>query len=253
MRFLVIQHAACEPPGGYEAEMRARDIAFERVHLDERTPMPDWRAFDAIVAMGGPMGVNDDAELSWLAHEKQQLAEAIRAGVPYWGVCLGAQLLAACLGARVYRGGQPEIGVYADLELKHAARRDPVFARAPQRITTLQWHADTFELPPGARLLASSPAYPNQAFAWRRAYGLQFHLEASSELAATWLEVPVYAEEIANVLGPDALEELAGDLDELHGAPPLARELFGRWIENVVCAPAESPPYASERGAKRIV
>src|ERR1700694_1532037 len=104
MRFLVIQHAACEPPGAYEAEMHARAIACERVHLDHGMPMPDWRAFDAIVAMGGPMGANDDAELPWLAREKQQLAEAIRAGVPYWGVCLGAQLLAACLGARGYTG-----------------------------------------------------------------------------------------------------------------------------------------------------
>jgi GMP synthase-like glutamine amidotransferase len=251
MRFLVIQHAACEPPGAYEAEMHARDIAFERVHLDQGTPMPDWRAFDAIVAMGGPVGANDDEELPWLAREKQQLAEAIGAGVPYWGVCLGSQLLAACLGARVYRGERPEIGVYADVELTHAARRDPVFARAPQRITTLQWHADTFELPPGARLLASSPAYPNQAFAWQRAYGLQFHLEASAELAATWLEVPAYAEEIAHVLGPGAVQELAGHLHELHDAPPLARELFGSWIENVVSVPASSAPSVFEPSAGR--
>jgi GMP synthase-like glutamine amidotransferase len=242
MRFLVIQHAACEPPGAYEAEMLARGIACESIQLDRGTPMPDWRAFDAVVAMGGPMGANDDEQLPWLAREKQQLAEAIHAGVPYWGVCLGAQLLAACLGARVYRGERPEIGIYGDVELTQAARHDPVFARAPQRITTLQWHADTFELPPGARLLASSPAYANQAFAWGRAYGVQFHIEASAELAATWLEVPAYAAEIDDVLGPGALQGLAGELHQLSDAPPLARALFGSWIENVVSVPAESPP-----------
>jgi GMP synthase (glutamine-hydrolysing) len=251
MRFLVIQHAACEPPGAYEEEMRARGISCERVHLDQGMPMPDWRSFDAIVAMGGPMGANDEAALPWLAREKQQLAEAVGAGVPYWGVCLGAQLLAASLGARVYRGERPEIGIYGDVELTPAARRDPVFARAPQRIVTLQWHGDTFELPLGARLLASSPAYANQAFAWRRAYGLQFHLEASAELASTWLEVPAYAEEIAHVLGPGALEELAGRLEELHDAPALARELFASWIENVVSVAAEPAPSAFEPSAGR--
>jgi GMP synthase (glutamine-hydrolysing) len=234
MRFLVIQHTACEPPGAYEAEMRARAIAFERVEMDRGEPLPDWRAFDAILAMGGPMGATDERRLPWLAQEKRQLAEAIAAGVPYWGVCLGAQLLAACLGARVSRGERPEIGIYSDVELTPAARHDPVFADAPARITALQWHSDTFELPRGARRLASSPAYLNQAFVWGRAYGLQFHLEASAQLAAMWLEIPAYAEELARTLGPDAPRELAGELHELGGAPPLARALFGRWIEHVV-------------------
>lgn len=203
--------------------------------------MPDWCAFDAILVMGGPMGASDDERLPWLAREKRELTQALRAGVPYWGVCLGAQLLAACLGAPVYRGERPEIGIYTDVELTPAAREDPVFAHAPQRMTTLQWHADTFALPVGARLLASSDAYPNQAFAWRGAYGLQFHLEASPELAAAWLEVPSYAAEVRDTLGAEALSALAHRLRELDSAPALARELFGRWIDDVVCAPRVAP------------
>lgn len=234
MRFLVIQHAACEPPGAYEAEMGARDVSFERVEVDRGEVLPDWRSFDAIVAMGGPMGANDDDALPWLAHEKRLIGEAVRDGVPYWGVCLGAQLLAASLGARVYRGERPEIGIYRDVELTEAAARDPVFAGAPASITTLQWHGDTFELPDAATLLASSRAYPNQAFVWRRAYGIQFHLEASSELAATWLEVESYAEEARHVLGAEGLSELAGGLHALDGGIPLAHELFGRFIDAVV-------------------
>ena len=195
-RFLVIQRAACEPPGACEDELIARRIEFERVELDETRSLPDWREFAAIVAMGGPMGANDDAELAWLADERRLIADAVGAGRPYWGVCLGAQLLAASLGAWVYTGERPEIGVRADVELSDAARADPVFGDAPRRITTLQWHSDSFELPRGATLLASSPRYINQAFAWRRAYGVQFHLEASPELAASWLEVPEYAAEL---------------------------------------------------------
>src|SRR5207302_1165803 len=104
-----------------------------------------------------------------------------------------------------------------------------------------QWHADTFALPAGARLLASSAAYPNQAFAWQGAYGLQFHLEASPELAATWLEVPSYAAEVRDTLGAGALTAFAGRLRELDSAPALAQELFGRWIDNVVCASRAAP------------
>ena len=239
MRFLVIQHAECEPPGAYEAEMNARGIAFERLQIDQGEPIPHWRSFDAIVAMGGPMSANDDDMLPWLANEKRQIAEAIDAGLPYWGGCLGAQLLAASLGARVYRGARPEIGVYSDVVLTSAGRRDPVFAVAPLRITTLQWHADTFELPDGARLLASSQAYAHQAFAWRRAYGLQFHLEASVQLAAAWLENPAYAAEVRNALGPSGLASIAGELHELEGTASLARVLFGRWIEAIVLPTAE--------------
>jgi GMP synthase-like glutamine amidotransferase len=234
MRFLVIQHAACEPPGAYEAEMRDRAIPFERIQIDQGEPMPDWRRFQAVVAMGGPMGANDDHSLSWLAHEKQQIAEAVRAGLPYWGVCLGAQLLAASLGARVYTGERAEIGIYKDVELTPAASGDPVFACAPSRITTLQWHADTFELPWGATLLASSPACANQAFAWRRAYALQFHLEVSAELAASWLKVPSYAAELTRTLGATALDALIEHLHQLDETTPLARRVFGRWIERIV-------------------
>jgi GMP synthase-like glutamine amidotransferase len=186
--------------------------------------------------MGGPMGANEDAELPWLAVERRLIGDAVRAGLPYWGVCLGAQLLAASLGARVYRGARPEIGVRSDVELCAAAGCDPVFEGVPSPITTLQWHGDTFELPRGASRLARSPEYANQAFVWGRAYGLQFHLEASPELAASWLEVPEYAAELSEVEGEGAVRALAADLSGLGGATALARKLFGRWIDRVVRA-----------------
>jgi GMP synthase (glutamine-hydrolysing) len=236
-RLLVIQHVACEPPGAYEDELLSRGIAFERVQIDETESLPDWQAFDAILAMGGPMGANDDEELGWLAEERRAIGAAVRAGLPYWGVCLGAQLLAASLGARVYHGERPEIGVFGDVELSEAAALDPVFARAPAQLRTLQWHGDTFELPDGATLLASSRAYANQAFCWRRAYGVQFHLEVSSALAASWLEIPAYASELRAALGSDAARALAADPRGLDDGIPLARELFGRWLDRVV-APA---------------
>ena len=111
MRALVLQHIACEPPGVYEDVLVDRGAAIDRVELDEGEPLPDWRDYDLIVAMGGPMSVNDEHDHPWLAAEKRLIGEAVRAGSRLWGACLGVQLLAASLGARVYAGATPEVGV----------------------------------------------------------------------------------------------------------------------------------------------
>ena len=111
MRVLVLQHIACEPPGVYEDVLNERGAAIHRVELDEGEPLPDWRAFSAIVDMGGPMSVNDEEEVPWLRAEKAFIAEAVRAGLPFFGACLGVQLLAASLGSEVVEGPAPEVGL----------------------------------------------------------------------------------------------------------------------------------------------
>jgi GMP synthase-like glutamine amidotransferase len=208
-----------------------------RIEIDESDPLPDWRAFDAIVAMGGPMSVNDEEELPWLRAEKTFIAEAVRAGVPFFGACLGVQLLAASLGAEVVAGPMPEVGLLP-VFLTDAAADDPVFGPLPRELLTLQWHGDTFSLPEKAVLLASSPAYPHQAFRWGRcAYGIQFHLELSREMAAEWADVPEYADALESVLGPGSATALINDLgahaEELRG---FGRQIFERWLE--LAAPA---------------
>jgi GMP synthase (glutamine-hydrolysing) len=237
-RLLVLQHIACEPPAAFEDELRSRGLDLVRVELDEGEPLPDWRDFPAIVVMGGPMGAYDEAEHSWLAPEKQLLREAVDADVPVWGVCLGAQLLAGALGARVYPGERAEVGLMP-VELRPAAASDPVFAEAPSSFPTLQWHGDTFDLPEGATLLASSPAYRNQACRIGRSYGLQFHIEVSLELATEWGEVPAYARSLEATLGPGALDRLLAGVEEHADVTlPLARRLFGGWLERVARLPA---------------
>jgi GMP synthase (glutamine-hydrolysing) len=208
------------------------------VELDEGEPLPDWRDFAAIVAMGGPMSVNDEEELPWLGAEKALIAEAVRAGLPFFGACLGVQLLAVSLGAEVAPGPAPEVGILP-VFLTEAAASDPVFADLPPELLTLQWHGDTFSLPEGAVLLASSPAYPNQAFRWgRSAYGVQFHLELSREMAAEWAQVPSYADALARVLGPGSatalVDELAGSAEALQAD---GRRMFERWLD--LFAPVE--------------
>jgi GMP synthase-like glutamine amidotransferase len=235
MRALVLQHIACEPPGVFEDVLHERGVELLRVEIDEGEQLPDWRGFDAIVAMGGPMSVNDDAQLPWLTDEKRAVGEAVRAGTPYWGVCLGVQLLAASLGARVYPGPEPEVGLLP-VSLTDDGRRDPVFAGYDDALVTLQWHGDTFDLPDGATRLASSPAYPNQAFRFERAYGVQFHLEVSAEMAREWAEVPEYVASLERTLGaegaPAFLAEIEQRADEMRAA---GRALFERWLD-VVCS-----------------
>jgi GMP synthase (glutamine-hydrolysing) len=205
------------------------------VELDELEPLPDWRDFDAIIAMGGPMSVNDDASLPWLTAEKRFIHDAVHAGIPFWGTCLGVQLLAASLGARVYAGPSPEVGLLS-VTITDEGVRDPVFQGLPRELLAFQWHGDTFDLPEGAVMLASSSAYPAQAFRWgSSAYGVQFHLEVSPELAAEWGEVPEYKAALERVLGPDALKSLVDDL-RAHSSylSGNAQALFEQWLRVTV-------------------
>jgi GMP synthase (glutamine-hydrolysing) len=231
MQVLVLQHIACEPPGVFEDVLAERAHELVRVELDEGEPLPAG-TWDAIVAMGGPMSVNDEGEHPWLAGEKAAIASHVRAGRPFWGSCLGAQLLASALGARVYAGPAPEVGVLA-VELTAAGLDDPVLGALPAAIDTLQWHGDTFDLPEGAVLLASSPAYPHQAFrVGRAAYAVQFHVEVTEAMGEEWAGVPAYAEYADRVLGPGGSDRL---LAEFRLSSPLmqqhARDLFERWCD----------------------
>ena len=187
MRALVLEHLRSNPVGLYGDLLGERDIAFDRALLDAGDPLPDWRGYDLLVVMGGGVSAYQEDEYPWLAGEKTAIREAVHSGLPYFGVCLGSQLLASALGARVYRGAAPELGVNPVL-LTEAARRDPVFRGFPSDVEAFEWHSDTFELPQGAVLLARSPRYENQAYrVGRVAYAIQCHLEPTLEDVATGL------------------------------------------------------------------
>ena len=234
---LVLQHIACEPPAAFEDELRSRGLDVARVELDEGEPLPDWREFPAIVVMGGPMGAYDEAAHPWLVEEKRLLREAVEADVPVWGVCLGAQLLASALGARVYRGEQPEVGCCRSSSRARRPRTRcsatrPAVPDAPMARRQLR--------PPGWRHAARRlPGVPASGLPGGPPYGLQFHIEVSLELATEWAEVPAYAQSLESTLGPGALDRLLADVAGHEDVTvPLARRLFGRWLEHVVRVPA---------------
>jgi GMP synthase (glutamine-hydrolysing) len=232
MDILVLQHVDCEPPAAYLPLLETRGaVQTVRLGVD---PLPDHHDFGAVIAMGGPMGVGDSGTFGWITDEIAYIARAVSAGVPYWGVCLGAQLLAAALGAKVYTGDLPEVGIGA-VALTPDAARDPVFGTLPQSLPVLQWHSDTFDLPAGAILLASSGSYPHQAFNVGSAYGLQFHLECPPELAETWNDIDAYRASLESALGPDGpailLEGLRAQFPQLRRA---AQEVMTNWLDTYV-------------------
>jgi len=185
--WVVIQHVPHEGPGSLAAAIERRGAPLRLVRVDASEPVPAADGVEdmvGLVVMGGPMGVHDP--LPWLEDERLLLRAAVEAGLPVLGICLGAQQLAAALGAQVRRGPAPECGV-GEVHLTAAALSDPVFGPAPTPLPCVHWHGDTMSLPPGAAHLARNDAYENQAFrVGARAYGLQFHVEVTASLVGHW-------------------------------------------------------------------
>jgi GMP synthase-like glutamine amidotransferase len=242
MRLLVLQHLFCEHPGAFSDVMRERGLDVRTVALDEGGTLPPLHDVDAILVMGGPMSANDEDLHPWLVAEKALLRDAVAAGMPVLGACLGAQLLAAALGGRVYPAPPgPEVGLLG-VELTDAGRADPVLSVLSPSSLTVQWHGDTFDLPDGAELLASSPHSPNQAFrAGDSAYAIQFHLEVTAAQIAQWREVPAYAAALADVLGPEGGEAFLADAQaRVPEITAVGRRLFAAWLD-VAAGAAERP------------
>jgi GMP synthase-like glutamine amidotransferase len=185
-RIIVIQHLAAEGPGLVATVARDHGFTLDVRRMDRGDPVPTADGLDGLVVLGGTMGAYDTAAHPHLAAEQRLLAEACGRNIPILGVCLGAQLLAAALGARVFKGPAAEIG-FGIVTLTHEGTRDPILGPSGPAIPVFHWHGDTFDLPGGATHLAASRAYPHQAFrAGGRAYGLQFHLELDRSLARDW-------------------------------------------------------------------
>lgn len=178
---VVVTHVPHEGPGAIGSYLLAQGDRVELcpIYLGASIPPPD--AADLLVIMGGPMSVYDADRLPWLSREITLVTEHFNAGTPLLGVCLGAQLIATALGAAVYPGAHREIGWWPCMMAPLSAPDDPwrdVFGTAPARPTVFHWHGDTFNLPAGAVLRASSAAYRNQLFTvGDRTVGIQFHVE----------------------------------------------------------------------------
>jgi GMP synthase-like glutamine amidotransferase len=180
MRVFVLQHVPFEELGNIQPWLvqHNAEIHYCRVYANE--PLPDIHRVDLLILLGGPMSVNDESHYPWLKAEKAFLAQVIAANKPVVGICLGAQLIACCQGARVYSNYAKEIGWF-DI---HALPATGDVLPLPSTMRVFHWHGETFELPTNAVLLASSEACNNQIFQLGpRVIGLQCHLETTDENA----------------------------------------------------------------------
>jgi GMP synthase (glutamine-hydrolysing) len=186
---VVLQHVAHEGPGAIADALHAGGHNFLLVRVDEGGTVPgidEVAGIKGLVVMGGPMGVHDDAEYPWLVAERALMSAAVLARIPVLGVCLGAQQLAAALGGMVMPGPEAEIGA-GEVVLTRQAAEDPVFGPVATPLPCFHWHGDTFSLPPGSELMAWNETYLHQAFRYgEAAYGLQFHVELTPDLAEHW-------------------------------------------------------------------
>jgi GMP synthase-like glutamine amidotransferase len=222
MRVLAFRHVPFEHLGLIAPALDAAGISWEYVDLFRGTEPPGWEDAAGFISMGGPMSANDD--LPFLREELRILEGAVRARRPVLGVCLGSQLLARALGARVYPGAK-EIG-WRPVRFTGAAANDPLFRGFDSPETLFHWHGETFDLPAGAVHLAWSEACRQQAFRYGvNAYGLQFHLEVTPEMIAGWCAEDANAGDVRELDAPLDPHAHAERLREL------AALVFGRWAK----------------------
>jgi GMP synthase-like glutamine amidotransferase len=181
MRAHYLQHVPFEGLGSIEPSLRSAGYEITRTALFESTEFPAIDTIDLLVVMGGPMSVNDSDRFPWLLQEIEYIRGAIHSGIPVLGICLGAQLIAAAMGSKVYRNRVKEIGWFP---VEGLCSTDGPHFCLPPSLQVFHWHGETFDLPAGATLLASSEGCENQAFQLGRSVvGLQFHLETTPESA----------------------------------------------------------------------
>lgn len=188
LRIHYLQHVPFEGLGCIGSWVKEKEYKLSVTRFYEGEVLPLINEFDMLIVMGGPMGVYDDEKYSWMQAEKEFIKKAIDHKKIVLGICLGAQLIASSLGARVFPNKVREIG-WLPITFSEERILIDLFGTKIKSPTVFQWHGDTFDLPDGAKLLASSKACPNQAFMHgNRVLGLQFHLEVTNESCEAMLK-----------------------------------------------------------------
>jgi GMP synthase-like glutamine amidotransferase len=228
---LVLQHVPYEGQGRIADYLQDHGLTFDVLRLWQSYTVPDLSEYSALIVMGGPMGVYEDFPSR---DDEVTLIRAAIGRIPTLGICLGSQLIAHALGARVYpneKDGKPakEIG-FDRVRLTPEGSANPLFKGFPSDISVLQWHGDAFDLPAGASLLATSTACRNQAFAFKNAYGILFHLELTPEMVQGLAEASRAWTHDNFDLDEGRLARDARDLE------PLLREQCDRLLDNFFSA-----------------
>lgn len=188
IRVLVIQHSAADSLAAAQRVLDCLGHEVSTVRIDRREPIPSSVEYDALMMLGGPYGMSASEVPDWIADEQALIRKYVDQDRRVMGICLGSQILASSLGAKVRRNEQPEVGWHRVTRVSE----ESAIARGafPEQMTVFQWHQDTFEIPPGATRLFESSACVNQAYSIDdRVFGFQFHLEANERTVRTFVAV----------------------------------------------------------------
>ncbi len=228
---LVLQHIEAEPPGLIGEALISKGFDLEYCHGYQGQQIPKTlEAYEALVVMGGPMGVYEADQFSFLKKEIKLIENALKLEKPILGVCLGSQLLAHVLGAKVYPGPQKEIGWYS-VDLCPDASKDQLLKNTPRSFIGFHWHGDIFDLPAETVCLAKSELTACQAYRYgTNVYGFLFHMEVNREMIHRW--TGRFSEELTSAkINSDAI--LQKSAEYLKPLQITGREVFTRWAETI--------------------
>ena len=232
MKLLILQHVPHEQPGYIAEYAREKNITLDVIELWKPYMIPNTEDYSGIIILGGPMGVYENFSSK---NDELTLIQKNFGSVPILGICLGSQLVAHALGAKVQPNEKgKEIGYY-EVELTEAGRESSIFREFPPRIKVLQWHGDAFDMPKDADLLATSVLCMNQAFSFQRSFGFLFHFEFTPEMVKSQMEIDKEWTHKNFDLDETKLSKEASEL-----APTMKSQCY-RLLDNFLYSDTEAP------------
>jgi GMP synthase-like glutamine amidotransferase len=225
---LIIKHVEIEGPGLIGAFLLEKGFDIKVIELEKGERLfPNLEGIEAVIILGGPMNVYQEKEYPFLKEEDEFIRKLIDKGIPTLGICLGAQLIAKALGAKVEKAPQKEIGWYK-VSLTPGGLKDPLFSGIEEEFFVFQWHEDQFQLPERAVLIATSQICKNQAFRYsQNIYGFQFHIEVTSEMIEEWFRVYKEDEDLREIDLEQILDFASENKDRIHS---LAEKVVSNFV-----------------------
>lgn len=228
MHIHYFQHDHFEDLGYIGDWATAHNFTTSVTRFDISAELPSHNEYDWLVVLGGKMGVNDSDQYPWINPEIEFIKEAIKLGKAILGICLGSQMVAKALGAKVYKNTEPEMGFFPVI-FSQNANKDNIFKHFPEELNVMHMHSDIFELPEGAVSMAASEVTPCQAFRFgNNVFALQFHFEITESNA------PVFIREVTPEIVPGRLVQQPSEMLQNTGNCTLNNQVFARMLDGFV-------------------